>query len=655
MAATATPLRPVGDFELSPIKQIELAASRIPDVVSLAQGIPSFDTPEPIKRYIIQKIEDGSCAKYSLSPGLTELRELIAESLLADGMRYDPDGEIIVTCGAIEAVSATLLTFMEEGDEVLMASPTYVSYSAAIRMAGATPRFFALNEDANFDLDTDAIARAITRRTRAILLCNPNNPTGTVYSPAETERMMALAERHDLLVISDDVYKDFLYTDETPGNPAKLAAHRDRVVRICSFSKAYGMTGWRVGFLHTARARAEAILAVHDALVTCAPVASQYGAIAALQQGDRFLEGFRDEFRQRRARIIERLDALPQVFDYQTPNASYFAFPRVKDTVPLARDSRRLAHDILERAHVALVPGVAFGPTGESHLRFCYARDRNDIDRAFDRLTDYFAGRAPRTYALPAAHTSEAPISSRRAAAQRWFETLARAYLRRTRPKIVAIAGGRGRTVLKRTLAELLSSQWRVRCNPLSYNTPIGLALSVLDTTFDTRRPTSVLNALARSLSYGLAGEGIDILILELGARRPGDMQRLLEIVTPEVAVITPLASTDGDESEALVVLRAEMQALVDAMTPHDGRVFLCRDDATLTSLETHGRGNWFSRDDVVQQGDRWVVDRDGCRRDLARDFVGDTSRQAFAASLAVANALKMPEAKVSAFLAREP
>ncbi|HUI28347.1 MAG TPA: pyridoxal phosphate-dependent aminotransferase, partial [Candidatus Kryptonia bacterium] len=343
--------------ELSPIKAIELQASRIPGVVSLAQGIPSFDTPEPIKRYVAEKLAAGECAKYSLAPGLPQLRELIAESLLHEGMRYDPDGEIIVTCGAIEAVTATLLATINPGDEVLLTSPTYTSYVPAIRLAGGVPRFVALDEDANFDLDPDAIAAAATRRTAALLLCNPNNPTGTIFSRGQVERMLAVAERHDLVVITDEVYKDFVYSDARPFSPALVADARARVVRIVSFSKAYGMTGWRVGFLHTARERARDILKVHDAVVTCAPVVSQHAAVAALTLGEPFIAEFRREFRRRRDRVITHLDALSNVFDYQRPDASYFVFPRVKDTVRLARDSVRLAEDILNRAHVALVPG----------------------------------------------------------------------------------------------------------------------------------------------------------------------------------------------------------------------------------------------------------------------------------------------------------
>src|SRR6185369_335961 len=167
---------------LSPIKDVELQASRIAGVVSLAQGIPSFDTPEPIKRFVAERMAEGVCARYSVSPGLPQLREAIADALLADGMRYDPDGEILVTVGSIEAIAATLLATVDEGDEVLVVSPTYASYLPAIRLAGGVPRFVPLNEDANFDLDPDAIEEAVGRRTKALLLCNPNNPTGTIFS-----------------------------------------------------------------------------------------------------------------------------------------------------------------------------------------------------------------------------------------------------------------------------------------------------------------------------------------------------------------------------------------------------------------------------------------------------------------------------------------
>src|SRR4029077_18429455 len=183
--------------ELSPIKAVELQASRLPDVVSLAQGIPSFDTPEPIKQFVQERMAEGSCARYSVTPGLPRLREALAEALLRDGMAYDPDGAALVTAGWTEPRAASLLALVQPGDEVLVVSPTYASYIPAIRLAGAVPRFVPMAEDANFDLDPDAIEAAAGRRTRAVILCNPNNPTGTVFSAEQTRRMLAVAERHD--------------------------------------------------------------------------------------------------------------------------------------------------------------------------------------------------------------------------------------------------------------------------------------------------------------------------------------------------------------------------------------------------------------------------------------------------------------------------
>lgn len=641
----------VAPVQLSAIKAVEIAASRLEDVVSLAQGIPSFDTPEPIKNYVTERIAEGVCAKYSLSPGLPELRELIAESLLADGMRYDPDGEILATCGAIEAIAATLLAFVGPGDEVIVASPTYASYLPSIRLTGARPRFVALDEDRNFDLDTTSIAAAISNRTRAILLCNPNNPTGTIYSVAQTAALMRLAEQHDLLVITDEVYKDFLYTKEEAGNPARFEAHRDRVVRVCSFSKAYGMTGWRVGFLHGDRRLVDEILAVHDTLVTCAPVVSQYAAIAALRFGAPFIESFRQQFRERRDRVVERLDALDRVFDYQMPNASYFAFPRVKDTVSLARDSQALAHDILQRARVALVPGVAFGPTGEAHLRLCYARRPEDIERAFDRLDDYFSGKAPRRHFTPT--RAAPPVARWQRLAQSTLRALARARLARRRPRIVAIAGGHGKTVLKRMLTELLREHASVRANPLSHNTEVGLALAILDIRPNGTSRVALAAGLAQAMARALTADDVDILVLEFGARRPGDMHALLSIVCPDVAVVTPLAIGEPDDIDEVQTARVETRELIDTMRAQGRPVFLCRDDAVLRQ-ENDGASS-FGSDDVRTEDGQLVATAAGRRYRIARELVGATALRAAAACALVAQTLGVPESTIARFLATAP
>jgi hypothetical protein len=492
------------------------------------------------------------------------------------------------------------------------------------------------------------------RHTRAILLCNPNNPTGTVFSSAQLVRMLEVAAQRNLLVISDEVYKDFVYTDGGLASPAAQAAYRDRVVRIWSFSKAYAMTGWRIGFLTASRAYVSTILKVHDALVTCAPVVSQHAAIAALQWGDPFIAQFRDEFRARRDRIIERLDQLPQIFDYQRPNASYFVFPRVKDTVPLARDSRRLAHDILEKARVALVPGVAFGPTGESHLRFCYARTPEEIDAACDRLQDYFAGRASRAAAvLPVA---SAPVRRRvRRLGIATLRALARVYLARRRPRIVVIAGNRGKTVMKRVLTELLSAHFNARANPLSYNTEVGLPLAVLNVAMDTRRLASVARAFARSVWAALAARTpLDILVLELGVRHAGDMAHHLHIVRPDIVVITGIAPSFSEEQRTLAVLRAEIAQLCDSVSRAGGDLLLCGDDPSLVALAQHlPSAALFAKAHLHEDDGARYLDIDGSRLPVARDAVGDSSLYALEVAVRAGRLLGLEDADLVHFLAR--
>jgi aminotransferase len=585
------------NIQLSPIKEIELAAARVPGAVSLAQGIPSFDTPEVIKAYVKEKLDQGEVAKYSLSPGLTELRELVAESLQREGMRYDPDGEILITAGSIEAISASLIALTEPGDEVILPSPCYASYQQAIRMAGCEPRFAPLDEERNFDLDVAAIAGLITPRTAAIFYCNPNNPTGTIYSREQSLRMMELAERHDLMIITDEVYKDFLYAEAAYFSPAQVEAFRGRVVRIFSMSKAYAMTGWRVAYLHSAREVVAEILKVHDALVTCAPVISQHAAVAALEFGGPAIAEFRSVYRRRRDLTLQHLDALSHIFDYQKPNGAYFVFPRVKDPVPLSADSRRLALDLLERARVAVVPGSAFGPTGESHLRMSFGREEADIEEAFRRMGGYFgraaAGEGP-VYAFPPVESGAAPAGRAtepsalrrrsRGMAVWYLSLLARLYLWRRKPTVIAIAGNRGKTVFKRTLTDLLRRAHAVRANPRSYNTEIGLPLAVLGLEINPRDWRNVLRTLLAATGRALwKRERLELLVLELGVRRPGDMAALLRTVRPGWAVVTRLALEEAAEPGELGAMREEIAALCGAVP--EGHLLMSGDDELLDPL----------------------------------------------------------------------
>lgn len=396
---------------ISPIKEMELRSAKVPGVVSLAQGIPSFDTPETIKLRTIEAIQQGKTARYSLSPGLLELREAIEYDLAKRNIFYDFEREVIVTAGSIEAITATFLALLEPGDEVLIPDPTYTSYQSAIKTARAVPVFVPLDEEQNWAFDISEFKKRISSKTKAILFCNPNNPTSTVYSRSQLMQIAQLAELHDLFVLSDEVYKDFLYNGQDFYSLGQFKSFRKRFVYIFSFSKAYAMTGWRVAYLAADQEIADRILGVHDALVTCAPVVSQWGALAALEMASEDIEKFRQEFAHRKEVMCLQLDEMKGWFSYAKPSSAYFTFPLLSEKLighvkSQMDDSNKynlkihqrdsiswnFALELLHKAKVAVVPGVAFGPNGENHIRLCFGRTEENIVTAMERIKKYLKG-----------------------------------------------------------------------------------------------------------------------------------------------------------------------------------------------------------------------------------------------------------------------
>jgi len=389
---------------------MEIRSAEISGVVSLAQGVPSFDTPECIKKKAIEAIQEGRSARYSLSPGLLELREAIEYDLSKENIFYDFEKEIIVTAGSIEAITATLLALIKKGEEVLIPDPTYTSYQAAIKTAGGQPVFFPLDESAGWALNLEELEKRITPKTRAILFCNPNNPTGTVYSREQLLRLIELAEEHNLYVLSDEVYRDFIYDNLDYFSLSQFSGFRKRIIHIFSFSKAYAMTGWRVAYLATDQSLARKILPIHDALVTCAPVVSQWGALAALEMAKDDVLFFKQSFLKRRELICQGMDEMKDWFSFVHPSSAYFVFPRFENRLKeklerielpgkiqagLREDQKKslswkLALDLMTNARVALVPGSAFGENGENHLRLCFGRSEEDIEEALKRMKNYF-------------------------------------------------------------------------------------------------------------------------------------------------------------------------------------------------------------------------------------------------------------------------
>jgi len=397
----------MSDLKLSPIKEMEIRTSKVSGAVSLAQGVADFDTPECIKRRAIEHINNGDVSKYSLSPGIMELREAVEVDLAKRGIHYDFENEIIITAGAIEAISSTFLAILQDGDQVLIPDPTYTSYQEAIKNAKGVPVFVPLCEEENWGFDEKELEKKITKKTKAILFCNPNNPTGTIYTRDQMMKILEIAEKNNLYVLVDEVYRDFIYDRYDFYSIGRFSKFRKRIVYIFSFSKSYSMTGWRVGFLATDKSLANKILAHHDVLVTCAPVVSQWSALAAIEMADEDKQFFKETFNERRDLICSHLDGMKEWFSYKRPSSAYFAFPKFSDKLieALKNDktkknydmkdyqkkslSWRLALALLYEAKVAVVPGQAFGEVGENHLRMCFGRSNEDILRVMVRIKDY--------------------------------------------------------------------------------------------------------------------------------------------------------------------------------------------------------------------------------------------------------------------------
>ena len=377
------------NINLSLIKAIEMEAAKYPDSISLALGTPSFDTPECIKRRVEIALQKGLVAKYSHSPGLPELRELIEITLARENMFYDWQSEIIITVGAIEAISATLLTITDPGDEVLIPDPSYTSYRDAIIMAGCTPVYVKTNINDNWSLNIDNFLKSITPKSKVIFFCNPSNPTGALYPKQDLLRLANVANNHNLYIISDEVYKDFILDKSKTGRDifslGEVVELRKRLIRIAGFSKMYAMTGWRVGYMHADAPVIKEILKIHDVLVTCAPVISQYAALGGLEMAQKDVDYFQSEFIKRLNLICARLDKLDEHFSYTAPDATYFIFPKIVKH----QNSEKFALDLLKNTHVASVPGTAFGPGGEGYLRFNFGVLETSINESFDRMEKY--------------------------------------------------------------------------------------------------------------------------------------------------------------------------------------------------------------------------------------------------------------------------
>ncbi|MHC1728721.1 MAG: pyridoxal phosphate-dependent aminotransferase [Syntrophobacteraceae bacterium] len=376
--------RRVRQITISAIKEMPLLASRIGGCVSLGQGIPSFPTPVHIREAVYRAMcSDGESGKYTLGPGMPELKRAAANRLFVEhGLEVDPESEICITVGAMEALSAAVLTVVERGDEVILPSPNYASHIEQVLLAEGVPVFAPLNRP-DWGLDPEAFKKAISPKTKAIILCNPHNPTGANWPRESLEAVVRIAVENKLFVIADETYDFLVYDGGSSASLTSFPELRERLIAVFSFSKKYAMTGWRVGFVFASPGVLDHIMKIHDAVAICAPTLSQHAALAAIEGPQECVGQMRAALEARRDLACGRLDRMSDHFSYVRPKGAYYLMARYNAP---GMDSMNYALKLLEEARVITIPGAAFGPDGENHIRMSFGGSEEEITEAFDRM-----------------------------------------------------------------------------------------------------------------------------------------------------------------------------------------------------------------------------------------------------------------------------
>lgn len=354
------------------------------DVISLGVGEPDFATPWAIREAAIYSLERGETS-YTSNLGLLSLREKIAEYVEGFfGVRYQAQSEVLVTVGVSEALDLALRALLNPGDEVIYHEPCYVSYSPSIVMAHGVAVPVATRKEDGFSLRPEAVAAAITARTKIVMLNFPTNPTGAVASREDLEGIARLCVEHDLIVISDEIYGELRYGEDEVVSIAALPGMRERTILLHGFSKAFAMTGFRLGFACAPAELVEAMMKIHQYGILCAPITSQAAALEALSGGEALYEPMKNEYRRRRDFLVTRLNGMG--LDCHSPGGAFYVFP---DISRFGLTSQEFAMGLLEAEKVAAVPGTAFGESGEGFLRCCYATGMDDLESAMDALERY--------------------------------------------------------------------------------------------------------------------------------------------------------------------------------------------------------------------------------------------------------------------------
>lgn len=354
--------------------------SEMKDAISLGVGEPDFDTPWHIRDEGIYALEKGKTF-YTSNSGLKELREEICNYLKRkQNIAYDPMSEVVVTVGGSEAIDIGLRALINPGDEVIIPQPSYVSYEPCAILTGAKPVVINLKAENEFRLTAEELKSAITENTKILILPFPNNPTGAIMERGDLEEIARVVKENDIYVMSDEIYSELTYKGEHV-SIASIDGMKERTILINGFSKAYAMTGWRLGYACAPKEIIKQMTKIHQFAIMCAPTTSQYAAVEALKNGDEDVKTMRDEYNRRRRFLMNAFKEMG--LDCFEPYGAFYVFPCIKE---FGMTSEEFAMRFLEEEKVAVVPGTAFGESGEGFLRISYAYSLENLKVAMDRF-----------------------------------------------------------------------------------------------------------------------------------------------------------------------------------------------------------------------------------------------------------------------------
>jgi aminotransferase len=375
--------RTVEELKPSGIRRFFDLAAGMEGVISLGVGEPDFVTSWSVREAAILSLEQGYTS-YTANAGLIELRQEISSYLEKKfQVSYLPETDIIVTVGASQAIDIALRAIINQMDEVIVIEPSFVSYAPLVTLAGGKPVLVQASSESDFKILPSQLEKAITNKTKAIMLCSPNNPTGTLLSKSDLEGIAEVVEKYDLLVLSDEIYAELVYDEDYTSFP-RIKGMKERTILISGFSKGFAMTGWRLGFVCAPPDITQAMLKIHQYAMMCAPTMAQFAALEALKNGREDVMEMQKSYRQRRNYFVQSLNEIGLAC--HIPGGAFYAFPSIQST---GLSSEEFAEKLLIQEKVAVVPGNVFGISGEGYIRCSYASSMEQLQEAIKRISKF--------------------------------------------------------------------------------------------------------------------------------------------------------------------------------------------------------------------------------------------------------------------------